>query len=366
MGSIRQYEEMLYILSGEDILLLDINNGKDQHITITELKKINNKDAKPAVNESRNIISLEFSKCGQYIAVATENKWVIVYDRNFKIVKRFIINRTASKVCFTPNNDILVADKSGDVYLYEKNTDKNGNLLLGHRSVILDLILSNCGKYIITCDRDEKIRVSHYPNCYNIVSYCLGHSEFVTKIKMWNDNILVSASGDGTVRFWHFKEGTEINLLDTNAYVNDKEILEKFASRFEKTEISALPVSDLDIHRGEENYLAVSICGCDLIQLYKVNSENLSCMYLTKLDINKSFRFSLSNNLYIFTNKLLAFSYLNSDFVNLNLDSLDNFNEKYKSVIKSSDDNSINLLYKRKFDNVQEYLERKKQRTEIK
>ena len=32
-------------------------------------------------------------------------------------------------------------------------------------------------KYVITADRDEKIRISHFPNAYNIKAYCLGHNE---------------------------------------------------------------------------------------------------------------------------------------------------------------------------------------------
>ena len=48
--------------------------------------------------------------------------------------------------------------------------------------MLLDIKLSKCGKFIITCDRDEKIRVSHYPNAYNIHNFCLGHTDFVTCI----------------------------------------------------------------------------------------------------------------------------------------------------------------------------------------
>lgn len=364
MSSIYKRNEKLYITSGEYLLVLNTLSGIDKQITIPELNRneINSKQLK----ESRQITALAFSKCGEYLAVATENKWVLIYDKSFQIIKSFVINRTANKLLFTSVNSILVADKSGDVYLHEETNNNKGLLLLGHRSVILDMILTSCGKYIITCDRDEKIRVSCYPNCYNIVSFCLGHSEFVTRLKLLTNEVLLSASGDGTVRFWNFKEGIELNAIDTNTFVDDKELLQKFASRFEKTEIFALPISDMDIHFQGEYYLAVSIYGCNLIQLYTIYSHNLSFTYLTKFFIEEPFYYFLDDHLYTLSKQISAFSYVSSNYSNLNLEILEKFSKKYGNLLQHSDDNSISVLYKRKFDNVQEYMERKKIRTEIK
>ncbi len=54
--------------------------------------------------------------------------------------------------------------------------------------------MSPCQKYILSSDRDEKIRVSCYPQVYSIQSYCLGHTSFVTSILIPQNkpNILIS------------------------------------------------------------------------------------------------------------------------------------------------------------------------------
>lgn len=45
--------------------------------------------------------------------------------------------------------------------------------------MVTDMVLSADERYVITADRDEHIRVSRYPNGYNIESFCLGHTEYV-------------------------------------------------------------------------------------------------------------------------------------------------------------------------------------------
>ncbi|KAJ3408068.1 WD repeat-containing protein 4 [Chytridiales sp. JEL 0842] len=115
---------------------------------------------------------------------------------------------------------ILVGDKFGDVFSIPiDDYESNGKLLLGHVSIITDLTLSRDGKYIITADRDEKIRVSKYPLTYDIQSFCLGHKEFVTCIcKLPNsDNLLVSGGGDSSILVWDFILGErvqKVNLAD--------------------------------------------------------------------------------------------------------------------------------------------------------
>jgi tRNA (guanine-N(7)-)-methyltransferase subunit TRM82 len=53
-----------------------------------------------------------------------------------------------------------------------------GQLILGHASPLNAFLLTNDEKYIVTADRDEHIRVSWYPQGYNIEMYCLGHLKY--------------------------------------------------------------------------------------------------------------------------------------------------------------------------------------------
>lgn len=98
------------------------------------------------------------------------------------------------------------------LYRYVVDGSEDGELLLGHVSMLLDMVLhiyttlliisvlsNTCSgsvlsntsdmplhvkvlspddRFIVTADRDEKIRVSCLPNAYNIACYCLGHREF--------------------------------------------------------------------------------------------------------------------------------------------------------------------------------------------
>lgn len=92
-------------------------------------------------------------------------------------------------------------------------------LILGHVSMLTDLLIAEYqGKrYIVTCDRDEHIRVSRYiPQAYVIQSFCLGHKEFVNSIAVseTHPNLLVSGGGDDTLFVWDWPTGRLLSQAD--------------------------------------------------------------------------------------------------------------------------------------------------------
>ncbi|CAI8012161.1 tRNA (guanine-N(7)-)-methyltransferase non-catalytic subunit wdr4, partial [Geodia barretti] len=134
---------------------------------------------------------------------------------------RSVAKRVTSLQISEDEQYLLTADKTGTVTRYRlSDISCDGEEMMGHLSMILDMVMVSHDSHVITCDRDEKIRVSRYPNCYNIETYCLGHTEFVSCLclcEKW-PHLLVSASGDGTVRSWEWRNG---RLLDTHHFSED-------------------------------------------------------------------------------------------------------------------------------------------------
>ena len=123
------------------------------------------------------------------------------------------------------DSDLILADKFGDIYsmpiaeevLSSINDEKAP--ILGHVSMLTDvnMVKDSEGKqYIITADRDEHIRISHYPQSYIVDKWLFGHEEFVSSICIptWNDRLLFSAGGDHFVFSWDWKSGKLLHKFD--------------------------------------------------------------------------------------------------------------------------------------------------------
>ena len=135
------------------------------------------------------------------------------------------------------NEVLLIGDKAGEVYLYANPTQ---NLqakicITGHTtSMITDMVHfvsmeKKKGEYLITSDRDEKIRISRFPDVHSIESYCLGHKSVISSICLYpnqeealqlaKNEILFSAGWDHQIMAWAIPSG---KLMGRYCPGNDK------------------------------------------------------------------------------------------------------------------------------------------------
>ncbi|ORX62417.1 WD40 repeat-like protein [Hesseltinella vesiculosa] len=168
---------------------------------------------------------LAFNADGSQLVTTGENKLLQVYDtKTWDLVLTRPVNKRAIAVTFTNDGStMIVADKFGDAFCHPNVASTKDDLepILGHVSMVTDLALSDDEKYIITSDRDEHVRVSHYPNGYNIESFCLGHTDAVTNVHLvpWQKDRLVSTGGDCTLRLWDFVKGSQQQCIDVAQYI---------------------------------------------------------------------------------------------------------------------------------------------------
>ncbi len=111
----------------------------------------------------------------------------------------------------------------------KKSLNFEHQLLLGHVSLLTDLACVSLRQvqsfpggtrsYILTADRDEHIRVSRgIPQSHIIEGYCLGHTQFVSKIVIpyWRQRWLISGGGDDHLILWDWLEGAALHTVDLN------------------------------------------------------------------------------------------------------------------------------------------------------
>lgn len=112
----------------------------------------------------------------------------------------------------------------------KKTCDFETRLLLGHVSLLTDLAYVNLDvqpglaegsrSYILTSDRDEHIRISRgIPQAHIIEGYCLGHTEFVSKLSVpyWRQDLLISGGGDSYLIIWDWLAGKPLHRVDLSS-----------------------------------------------------------------------------------------------------------------------------------------------------
>lgn len=146
---------------------------------------------------------------------------------------------------YVPNgNDchvIVAGDLSGDAIAFpipkESTVDSMAEdevthkstprrMLLGHTASMLTGLkvvpsssLENQKQLLLTADRDEKVRVSYFPESHITHGYLLGHSAFISAMDAIGGedgngrSLCLTGSGDGTVRLWDYELCKEVGMV---------------------------------------------------------------------------------------------------------------------------------------------------------
>ncbi|XP_062139162.1 tRNA (guanine-N(7)-)-methyltransferase non-catalytic subunit wuho [Drosophila sulfurigaster albostrigata] len=237
MTTIFYLEPELVLAHGRKVLFLNPNDLQifkeielPTDLTTCGLKPVAASEAteeQPATKSEVSILNVSYSPDRQLIALTTAGqKALLLYKSRPEHAKLLSIRplaRASSALRFAPDSSsLLVTDKTGDCYQFDCSADVEAppKLLLGHLSIVYDILWTPDQQHIISCDRDDKIRVTNYPASYDIHSYCLGHKEFVSGLVLLGEQQLqhlVSVSGDKTLRIWKYATGEELLLKELPA-----------------------------------------------------------------------------------------------------------------------------------------------------
>ena len=173
------------------------------------------------------------------------------------------------------------------------------SLLLGHVSLLTDLIIAEGninGKlrpFILTADRDEHIRVSRgIPQTHIIHSFCLGSTEFLTKLCIlpWAPHILVSGDGQPSLRLWDWQTGKQIacyNILnslgaDIQSYLSAERTQDKLAV----SGIWPISTPSQDSTSSITNALLVALEGLPILLVFSIHQSSIRYCQTMKLNGN--------------------------------------------------------------------------------
>eukprot|EP00522_Entomoneis_paludosa_P016416 CAMPEP_0172447418 /NCGR_PEP_ID=MMETSP1065-20121228/6740_1 /TAXON_ID=265537 /ORGANISM="Amphiprora paludosa, Strain CCMP125" /LENGTH=467 /DNA_ID=CAMNT_0013198719 /DNA_START=18 /DNA_END=1421 /DNA_ORIENTATION=- len=221
--------------------------------------------------------------------------------------------KRVSSLCFaqipakdtsTPPLTVLIAgDLVGDAVAYsltesaiqtgskeseEEAACPHRRLLVGHTASMLTSVeLSSPSdddlpQFLLSADRDEKVRVSHFPFTTRIHGFLLGHEAYVTNIALYTRYCL-SCGGDGTLRVWDYRSCDEL------ATVNLQSLDQAFGTTAIPTKVVAVGQSSEHDSDKCTFYVSVIYDGSNNMDTFLVDTQG------GKLEIAKSQQFTLSS-----------------------------------------------------------------------
>ncbi|XP_049584406.1 tRNA (guanine-N(7)-)-methyltransferase non-catalytic subunit wdr4 isoform X2 [Syngnathus scovelli] len=297
MANIGVCGKWIFLSCGTRLIAAHIKKDREPFVFDCSTAKKKENDPKACINSlggpsgSDIIVSFVISPSGKLVALIDDSKRLVLFKNEHSwqwASTRWLVRRGTSLVFNRAEDEVLVADKSGDVYSFSvMQPEKEGELKMGHLSMILAVTVSLDDKYIITSDRDEKIRVSHRCSPYNIQSFCLGHKEFVSSLLVPSGDRHWLLSGSGKVIVCHITssfDGCHIavqfdRVATIQFFMLNQENNEK---KFVPHSRLSLPHCPLDMTFDPNDRLWVLMDSCEtLLQIFTLEQRSWKCQAST-------------------------------------------------------------------------------------
>jgi len=143
---------------------------------------------------------------------AGDDKLVIVWDDKGgaweKITSLSHVKKVTAAV-FDSTGSVVFGDRFGDVFRWNLKEEVEPELLFTHLAIVTAMTFVENGKFLVSADNHEKIRISCYPLAAEIHSFCLGHTCHITALAPARNGMLLSAAADGFLRLW-LLDGTPV------------------------------------------------------------------------------------------------------------------------------------------------------------
>lgn len=161
------------------------------------------------------ISAITTSYCGRYVISAYENGSVCCWNRsNRELLGQISLKKRVTSIVYARVNIegdareldvVIVSDKAGDLTAIDLPFMKTQLHFGAHTTSIVTDMCFHRESFLITADRDEKIRVTKFPELYTIESYCLGHTSVISSLttpSLGDKQYLASVGWDHNLILW--------------------------------------------------------------------------------------------------------------------------------------------------------------------
>lgn len=208
-----------------------------------------------------------------------------------ELVKRQVFpKRPCAVLTSTDDSQLIVADKFGDVYSIpidssEPQDEKLMVPILGHVSMLSDVLVAEHDKkqFVLTGDRDEHIKITHFPTSYVVKHWLFGHREFVSCLHLceFNNDVLISGGGDDFLKVWDWYNAKELAQIELRDLLlphlkEDHYPPERFRDEDSVKEISITKVETLSVNN--QNLIVVLAENTNCLLIFEIR-DNFSVQH---------------------------------------------------------------------------------------